>query len=185
MKKWKHIEYLLRRRSFPDFIKATGCKADPKEWSECIAMMHRINYAIKDKKIDVAFDIGCGKRPTLGILIALNVKSINKVVCVDPQLDTSLAKDIKGIELEKLYLTDFVNKIKEKSISFGNVLICCNHSHAPKKEIYQLMDLCEDWIYITCPCCVDNKLKNGLYFKDTAIWSPKNEIFTFYKKEIS
>ena len=177
MKSYKYIEFILKRKSFPDFIKAVNFKADMKEWTECIAMFFRILHIIKDKKIDIAFDIGSGKRPTLGAIISLNIKSINKVVCIDPQLDLSLGKNIKGLTLEKETLLNYVDK--NKSSKFNDVLICCNHSHVSKKEIYQLMDLCNNWTYITSPCCIDNKLTDGLYYKDRHIWSPKNEIFTF------
>jgi hypothetical protein len=183
MKSFKYIKQLLERKSFPDFIKAVGMKVDLKEWTECIGMMNKVNEITKDKKIDFVFDIGCGKRPTLGILLALNFSGLNKVVCIDPQLDTSLASNVRGIKLFNVSLNDFLNKIKKVNKSFGNAVICCNHSHVSKKELYSLMDLCNNWTYITTPCCVDNRLINGLYYKDEHIWSPKNEIYTFFSRQ--
>ena len=89
----KYIEYILSRKCFPDFLEAMGHKADPKEWSECVGMLWRIKEALKIaqwEKIDVLFDIGCGKRPTLGALVGLSIKSVKRVYSIDPQLDMTL-----------------------------------------------------------------------------------------------
>lgn len=184
MSSFKHIEYLLKRKCFPDYLNALNFKVDLKEISECVGMLHIIKNAVRYKSIPTAFDIGCGKRPTLGVLMALEIKSINNIVSIDPQIDITLAKDINGLYLHKKTLAEYCDE-KKRYITFSNALICCNHSHVKKEELYKLFNKCDDWTYITNPCCINNKLKRGLYFCDRHIRSPKNEIYVFEKSENS
>lgn len=177
--KYKYVKEVTQRKSFPDFFFALGCKFDWKEYSE-IYSMYQIVVGTLEKysfKPDIVYDIGCGKRPTLGTFLALNVKSMNNIICIDPSLNTDLAKNIKGLELKQNYLSDFVftESCKEKS-KFDNkdVLILCNHSHVSKKDVLNLTKMHEKWIYITCPCCIDNKLDGGEFIIDKFVDSPKN-----------
>ena len=176
----KYIEYLLKRKFFPDFHKAMGYKTDLKEWTECVGMLHRVMQVTKGVHIDLAFDIGCGKRPTLGAMMAYNVKSLKYIFSIDPELDTTLAKDVKKLKCMQSTLHYFLTLYKPDP-KLKTILVCCNHAHVSTDEIKELFKLADNYIYITNPCCVDNLLDKGEYYRDQHIWSKVNEIYTFKK----
>ena len=118
MSNFRHIEYLLKRKCFPNYLKALNFKVDLKEISECIGMLRVLRNVVRDKNITTAFDIGCGKRPTLGVLMALEIKSINNIVSIDPQIDITLAKDINGLYLHKKTLAEYCDEKKLYTLSF-------------------------------------------------------------------
>ena len=170
-----------------DFMDAVGGIADPKEWTEIVGMYWRAKEVMETFKPDIIYDIGCGKRPTLGAFIALNVKSVDTICCLDPQLDDSLGKGIEGLNLLPITLEDYTSRHRAAISSYdekppiGKALILCNHAHVKKEAIKVFRGLFEDWVYITSPCCVDNRFPKGEYYKDKNVWSPKNEYFTFKK----
>lgn len=181
MKTDKYVMEILNRKCTIDFINAIK-KIDIKEWTEIYAMYKRLlNVLTKYPtfKPDVVFDIGCGKRPTLGTWIALNIKSINNIICIDPQLDTTLANNINGLTLYNEELEQVLPLLSKKQ----SAIVLCNHSHVTAQTIKQLLNKYEQWIYITCPCCVNNTFPNigfdGMI--DTYVKSPKNTYYTFTK----
>ena len=165
-------------------MEAVNFHVDIKEISECLGMVNVVKEVTKGQRVFPVFDIGCGKRPTLGILLMLEVKSINHVISIDPQLDVSLAKNINGLYKHDKTLKEFCEtwSAQTNPTKLDNPLICINHGHVNKKELQLLFDKCNNYTYITNPCCVNNKLDKGLYFKDKHINSPKNEIFVFQKE---
>ena len=175
--KYKYVKEVMRRKSFPDFFSALGSKVDWKEWSEIYGMYKVVLDTLykTDFKPDIVFDIGGGKRPTFGTFLILNVKSINNVICIDPQLDDKLCKNIKGMHLYSCYLNDFVSD--EKINKQQRALAICNHAHVSKLQINKFLNNFDEWVYITCPCCVDNQLDSGSYIIDKNVDSPKN---TYY-----
>jgi|GEM_PF-4597278 len=173
MKSAKRLDELLRRKMFPDFLAAMNHHVDAKEWVECVSMFNIARKILLKKNYDVILDIGCGKRPTLGTIMALSYKK--PVICIDPQLDTSYAKNINNISLVPV-------KLLETPILGLSVLVLCNHSHVTKEEMMILLSRQREWCYVTCPCCVDNRFKQGEYVKDIRNWSPKNETYIFYGK---
>ena len=183
--KYKYVKEVMKRKSFPDFFSALGSKVDWKEWSEIYGMYKVVlDTLYKNNFIpDIVFDIGCGKRPTLGAFLALNIKSIRNidVIAIDPQLDKNLCKNIYGIHLYPYTLDEYISGVslnkKQKA------LVLCNHAHVSKKQVINFLDNYEEWIYITCPCCVDNQLDSGLYIVDKNVDSPKNTYYISWNKE--
>ena len=187
MKNFRYVDYVMRRRSFTDFWLAMGMHYNPKEWTECVGMLNRAKHHMQDWTPDIAFDIGCGKRPTLGVLFALNVASVGHVACIDPQLDApERAYGLKKITYYGLRLDTFLASEPHflSDASGKKALILCNHAHVKKAEIMDLASNFGEWVYITCPCCVDNRLGNGHYYRDESVWSPKNEFYTFKSWEV-
>lgn len=177
MRSVKYIAEIMRRRSFPEFFNALDNHVDLKEWSEVGAMFEVARKVLSVSDYDVILDVGCGKRPTLGILMALNYGNEKRtVVSIDPQLATTYASNIK-------YLSKFKGKLSElPKISSGiKVLVLANHAHVSKNEMKKFLSTLSSWTYVTCPCCIDNKLDDGKYIKDIHSWSPKNEIYIFNK----
>ena len=179
----KYIEYLLGRKCFPDFLEAMGHKADPKEWSECVGMLWRVKDALNRvqwDKVDVLLDVGCGKRPTLGVLVGLNIKSIKMVYSIDPQLDMFLPDIAENLFRFRETIQDLNTSTRTRIAQSVSAIICCNHAHVKLSELQHIFKLFKKYIYITSPCCVDNRPKKGLYYRDNHVWSPKNEYYTYF-----
>ena len=104
MSNFRHIEYLLKRKCFPNYLKALNFKVDLKEMSECIGMLRVLRNVVRDKNITTAFDIGCGKRPTLGVLMALEIKSINNTC----NINQSIINRMNHIVV-KLYTAQYIS----------------------------------------------------------------------------
>lgn len=179
MRSAKRLVDLLTRKSFLDYVFALNNHIDPKEITECMAMFNIVRKILKDEDVDIIFDIGCGKRPSLGTIMALNYKK--PVICIDPQLNTSLCKNIKDIQLYNVGLEEWDIPPDIKNLK---ALVLCNHAHTSKVMMEQFLSNFKDWTYITCPCCKNNKFDFGRYTKDYHSWSDKNEIFIFKKSEI-
>lgn len=177
MKSIKNIQQITNRRSFPDFMTAMNYKVDLKEWSEVGGVYNICRTLLKTFNPDIIFDIGCGKRPTLGVIMALNYKI--PVYCIDPQLDTELAKNINDIFLKNISLQEYNKILRRRGKSEDKALILGNHSHVSKQEITEFTRFFSEWVYITVPCCIDNKLTNRacVCYKDIHMHSPKNNVF--------
>lgn len=177
MKSHKNIKMVLERKSFKGFIEAMNYHVDIKEWSEVGGVYNIARKILKHFEPELIMDVGCGKRPTLATIMALNYKV--KVVAIDPQLDNSYAAQIQRLSLNREILLDYIKTMKKQE----SVLIVANHSHAPKSEITLLLSKVKNWVYITVPCCVDNKLSNetSIYYKDLHMHSEKNDVFIFSK----
>jgi hypothetical protein len=199
MRPFSNIKKIIDRKSFIDFLIAMNNTKDYKEMSEVGGMYKTIESILSQEvctglsednnfkmdfrfKPDFIIDIGCGKRPTLGTIMALNYKY--PVICVDPQLSGEYAKNITGMEMHKCTLKEWWIQVKDdEKYKDKKYLLLANHSHVTKKEIKLITEqLASLWIYITCPCCVDNLLSNrkAIAYKDNNIWSDKNIIYTFY-----
>jgi hypothetical protein len=185
MKSSKRLAEIITKKCFPTLIQAFNWKVDCKEMVEIQCMYSAVARDIvnllkdnPDKKITL-FDIGCGKRPTLGTYFRLMFKSLEKVICIDPQLDDSLAKNIRGIQLIPDGLLESFKHIDFEE--FDIAIICCNHSHVNEDMIRKLLLKLNKWYYATVPCCVDNMLSNyrGNVIKDTHNWSDKNICYKF------
>ena len=175
----KYICEVLRRRSFPDFLAAMNNKADPKEWSETWAMFRVLLRELKTwpekLKDTIILDAGCGKRPTLAVLVALNLPNA-RVYAVDPQLDQTCghATDkapLQGLTLYKCSLGEI--KITECL----PIIVLANHAHIPYSVLKAQTNPTLPWMIITNPCCTDNRPPSGRYVVDRHIWSPKNTIY--------
>lgn len=177
MKSHKNIERILKRKSFKGFIEAMDYHVDIKEWSEVGGVYDIARKILHHFEPEIIMDVGCGKRPTLATIMALNYKI--KVVAIDPNLDIGYSKNIERLDLHKETLLSH-----SKRTDLGKtVLVLANHSHASKHEISLLLSKTKDWVYVTIPCCMDNKLHNktSIHYKDIHMHSEKNDVFIFSK----
>lgn len=174
MKSVKYIEKILKRKSFRDFLEAMNNVVDIKEWSETGTLFDLCSRIMSFYRPRFIFDIGCGKRPTLATLMALNYK--DTVIAIDPNLSNEYAKNIYNLYLISKKLKDI--KIRKTN---HKVLVLCNHSHTTSKEMVSFLNNFQEWIYITVPCCVDNKIPNviSLSYIGKHSHSPKNEIHIY------
>jgi len=179
---YKRLSEIITKRCFLDVVKALDNKIDPKELVEVQCIYNYLSSYVmptyKDTSINVCiFDIGCGKRPTLGVYLAL-MYSYN-VVSIDPQLDINLANHVNNIKL----INKRIQFIKQSDIpyDFNHIIVIQNHGHVKYRQIRPLLNLAKTWEYITCPCCVDNRIpdKRAMHYKDSHSSSPKNEIYHY------
>ena len=81
MKSSRNLEPVINRRSFADFIEALNGHTDIKEWSEVGGVFRRVRDITSIFEPDLVIDCGCGKRPTLATMMALNYPwEVKKVV---------------------------------------------------------------------------------------------------------
>ena len=178
MKSIKNVADILERKSFPEFLEALDYHVDIKEWSEVGGVYKIVRMIMQHYNPDIVFDIGCGKRPTLGTVLALNYKQ--PVFCIDPILDASLASKIRRLYKYNDTLDEWLNDRDRRQFAFRKkALICANHSHSSKTELLALTKCFEEWVLVTVPCCVDNRLNEGvaLHMKDRHMHTPKNDIY--------
>jgi hypothetical protein len=188
MRSIRNIQQIMGRKSFPDFLAAMNNHVDLKEWSEVGGVYGLSRNILRHFKADHIFDIGCGKRPTLGTLMALNYKAF--VYCIDPQLSLDYAKNITRLFLYNEPLSHYLSKIENITIT-EPTLVLCNHSHVSKKEITKFLAKIDNWIYVTVPCCIDNRLSNKkcISYKDIHMHTPENDVHIYasddkYLKEL-
>ena len=176
MKSAKYINYVVKRKCFLDFFEAMGNYADPKEWSEVVGVLRFTSKIIGNFRPQIVIDAGCGVRPTLGVWAALNNKSFGSIFCVDPNVSFDYAKKINGL----MIVNQSLGKVGKILANAENCLLIANHAHIKKDEILSVLNGFKKWVYVTCPCCVDNTLDRvGAYYKDPHIHSPKNKIYGY------
>lgn len=177
MKSYQNIQNVLERKSFPLFLSALRNFVDTKEWSEVGGVFHVCRQILTDYNPEVVFDIGCGKRPTLALMMVLNYK--RDVYAVDPQLDTTYCEGVRNIFLYNTELKEFAKL--EESHRYSNALVLANHSHVSTKHMSGFLSRFRKWVYVTVPCCVDNKLtgKVGIHIKDVHMHTDKNDVYTY------
>jgi hypothetical protein len=182
MKPSKRLREIITKNCYLDLIEAVE-KTDPKELVEVQCFYHGAVKDIKNilknnqNKNIVLYDIGCGKRPTLGTYLRLLFPELTSVVCIDPQLDNNLAKNIRYMSLVDDGLLEFS---KDSDFSLVDIaIVCCNHAHVNTNMVKKFLDNFKKWYYGTVPCCEDNLLPNieGDFVKDTYNWSDKNILY--------
>lgn len=179
-RKTEYIQRFFSKRCSVDIVHKLG-KADLKEITEVFGMysfMASMEW-FKDTKRAAVIDLGCGKRPTLALMLAHYISSDWKFYAIDPQLDVRdyKTRNLTIIKTEVLKLEDLPPIELDRRL-----IICGNHSHAPVSVLKELsLMMCIDYFY--CPCCFDLHIPNvfGVFRKDTNIWSPKN---TYYYQRI-
>ena len=153
-------------------------------------MFNAARSVLRTLKPDIIFEVGCGKRPTLATMLALNYKT--PVVAIDPALSLDYADGIHGLKLVPSTLGDtfkdgeFMDQLLEEDMWGLNLtersttaLVVANHAHCSRREILTLTNMFNSWVYITVPCCVDNTLlAPALVKEDVHMHSPKNKIYT-------
>jgi hypothetical protein len=183
----KSVELLKRFESLhcaPDIIYRIG-KLDLKELTECYAMvLFMKRFDIWNKKDLLVLDVGCGKRPTLGIMLAHLRKWM--VVSIDPAVEhkkehffTERFGTFKG-KLESV-LWAVESSLKNEAVDAKEIIVCGNHSHHQFSEVENLTQYTAVHYFVN-PCCIDNLPKNikGECYINTKIWSEKNRLYYFY-----
>lgn len=181
MKSYKNISYVLERKSFPLFLSALNNFVDTKEWSEVGGVYNLCRKLMVNFNPDIIFDVGCGKRPTLALLMALNYKAV--VHAIDPQLDNTYCAEIERLNLHSVKLEEFAKSMDIKRET--TALILANHSHVSSRYIRAFLSKFKIWVYVTVPCCVSNRLSDevGVCFKDIHMHTDKNDVYVYSNKK--
>ncbi len=183
----KNVQQVMARRSFPEFLRAMGDHVDVKEWSEVGGVFNAVRSVLRRFRPDVIVEAGCGKRPTLATMLALNYSI--PVYVTDPGLDTSYASNVKGLGKFTLPLHGLsvgsADPIDEHGMRLidvtkqRSVLLVANHSHHSRKDAAEFVKMFDAWVYITVPCCKHNTLlEPSIVKEDIHMHSPKNKIYT-------
>lgn len=176
MKSHLNLKIVLERKSFPKFLQALNYHVDIKEWSETGGVFSLCRKILHNFAPDDVYDIGCGKRPTLALLMALNYPF--NVHAVDPQLDTSYAKAVSRLFLYNLGLRNFAAAGMPGS---NKAMVLANHAHVPAKDMSSFLSGFKEWVYVTVPCCIDNRLASMpcVHYKDPHMHSEKNGVYVY------
>ena len=177
MRSSKNIEYVMGRRSVRDFLEALNFHIDIKELSEVGGVYDLCRILLNTYKPAAILDIGGGKRPTLAAIMSLNYKA--PVYSIDPQLDMLLGENLKNFHKFNTTLMEALPKLDIQREA--PILVLANHSHVSKKEIMMLLQKHVTWVYITVPCCVDNRLSDRLClsYKDLHMHTDKNDVYIY------
>lgn len=154
---------LLRLKMFPD----------AKEITESLGMVNACKnlpetFDRKDDKINVVV-VGDGHRPRTGALFAC----LTRWNCVS--IDPCLVQEIWPIYRLKCYK----KKIEDVKLHFdGPLIIIMPHSHAKASKCIENLTTSSSLYLINMPCCVPSDILHyeHLSYKDTRVWSPKNQV---------
>lgn len=177
----KYIHEFTGKRCFPDYLKAVGMKMDCKEITECWTLMRWFLHDFRPTAAVTDFmDVGCGRRPTLGVMAALFTHGL-RVRSVDPQLDSSLAAGIAGLKLDAVRLEDL--EVDEFPPWTYTVLVG-NHAHFSAAVLRAFVYKTKmTGVYVTVPCCQDNTIQDvyGVVRRDACLesWSPKSTMYVY------
>lgn len=179
MKSHLNLKHILDRKSFPLFLKALNNKVDLKEWSEVGGVFASARKILQKYQPEYIFDIGCGKRPTLAMMMALNYGA--EVEAIDPQLDLTCGEGVDRYVGRKEKLKEFLSSCGPAYFPEKPILVLANHSHVSKREIMGLLASYNNWVYVTVPCCIDNRLSNtsAITYKDIHMHSDKNDVYVY------
>ena len=188
MKSIKNIQEVVGRKSFMDFMIAMNGFADLKEWSEVGGMLNLVRKLLTVFDPDDMIDVGCGQRPTLAALLALNYGSETRIIsAIDPQLGLEYGQNLSSYYAYKMKLGEWWREYNKYRHLFTRenhrLLIISNHGHVKPQEVDKFISesVYGRWVYVTCPCCVDNRLTNrrSIHFEDQHMNTPKNKIYIY------
>jgi hypothetical protein len=171
MKSSKYLNQFFARKSWKDIVQYMPHKLNLKEITEVMAV-----WRVARKYVDEVggiVDCGSGKWSSMGVLAAFSCKT--DIYSVDPREDLIVHKDIKNHKCINKKLCDvIINKVCP-------VMLLSCHGHQTLSETKNFLDHFPQWIYITMPCCVDNRIPNrvGEVLVDQYVWSDKNTIYTY------
>lgn len=178
-----YLDALFALRCVPDLL-AAGLFPNAKEWTECYGLFrHARTYLGAEsfgRRDVLALDIGCGRKPRLGALVACMTRW--EVHAVDPNLYRAGRHDkIHGLTMHKIRVGEFA------AIHHGSLVVSFHcHSHAPLKDAVAKVHA-QRHVLIALECCKPLKLR-GLEpvqeFEDPQILSPKRLVRIYdLKKE--
>lgn len=165
--KWKCASDILALKIFPNAKEVTesiGAYSAVKNH-----MLHKIGAEFISPKIAVVC-VGDGVTPRTGSIFAF--RSAWTCYSIDPNLKM-LNPPIKRLICLKRRIEDEILDLTD----FDQVIIVMVHSHATIKNT--LRSIKGKRLHLVCiPCCVMQDIPNVTYlgYKDTSIWSPKNEV---------
>ena len=159
----------------PDIIYKLG-KLDLKEITECYGIvLFMKRFPIWSVENALCLDVGCGKRPTLGIMLAHLRKWL--ITSIDPNLEMK-SYDTHRFMPVKSRLQDVAFSLICQD--YKNIILCANHSHHQFDEVREITKYTTVHYFVN-PCCIDNLPKNvqGQCYINTRIWSDKNKLYYF------
>lgn len=176
MKSHLNISRILIRKCFPTFLEALHHHVDIREFSEVGGLFELCRKILTVFTPDYIFDVGSGKRPTFATLMALNYTT--EVYAIDPNLDLSCSRNIKRYTGVKQKLSQFCSDFTVEPDK--SCLIACNHCHVGKTEILELINKFTCWVYVTVPCCADNRLEMvSVAYRDPHMHSEKKDVYVY------
>jgi hypothetical protein len=154
--------------------------------TECYAMvLFMKRFDIWNKENMLVLDVGCGKRPTLGIMLA-HLRQW-EIISIDPKVERRQEhSEIKRFSTYSKPLGEIANFLKHCFHKETEIVVCGNHSHHQFSEVENLTQYTAVHYFVN-PCCFDNLPKNikGECYINTKIWSEKNRLYYFYLPEKS
>lgn len=186
----KYISHFFSQKCAHDLLPFfIGCKRRAgKEVTESFGMFHACDDI--DLNDCIVISHGDGKLPRTGAVFAFMSRA--EVHSVDPELDLNwfeveLPKHFGGLRPRRMTLhKDYGHKVKIDCQGKHCILIG-THSHCHLKDAVTIPFNYSKLTVIQCPCCVNIPDKfltryfterTGFnYYKDSNIWSPKNEIY--------
>lgn len=174
----KYLDALFQLRCTPDLL-AAGMFPNAKEWTECYGLYWQARKYLGPESLarrDVlALDIGCGKKPRLGALVACMTRW--SVASVDPRLVCEY-----GVQHPRIHgLTQYPCRVEEMREPFvHDGLVVSFHCHSHASLAFTLAKVkARRHVVFALPCC--NKLDIAgvapvMEFEDAQIISPKRLI---------
>ncbi len=162
---------LLERRLFPNAKEITESMATYNAVREYVLPNAGFDYGDSDVAV---VSVGDGVVPRTAGLFAM--RSAWHCFSIDPKMRE------KDYRIKRLI--HFKLKIEEWKYDFcaySHVVILLVHSHATvKNTLRHIMSSQRDTCFhlVAMPCCVPQDIvnKSCVYYRDTGVWSPKNEI---------
>lgn len=168
-----YLDALFGLRCVPDLL-AAGMFPNAKEWTECYGLFRQartyLGVETFGRRDVLALDIGCGKKPSLGALIACMTRW--SVIAVDPRLSCADGPHpkIHGLTTYARMVTDM-----EPIVYEGLVVSFHCHSHAPLADTLRKVNAPRHVLF-ALPCCKTLDLPQHdpvIEFEDEQILSPK------------
>lgn len=168
-----YLDALFSLRCVPDLL-AWGMFPNAKEWTECYGLYRcareYLGAEAFGRRDVTALDVGCGKKPRLGALVACMTRW--NVIAIDPRLS-----GVAGAHPKVNGLTVYPKTIEQLAMEFmGELVVSFHcHSHAPLESTWRAVRA-RRHVVIALPCCKKLDLpyvKPVLEYEDAQIISPK------------
>jgi hypothetical protein len=137
-------------------------------------------FDVWNRKNIYAFDVGCGKRPTLGIMLAY--LRTWEIISLDPKVESREEhRRVNRFCVYSYKLGEVSPFLKPCFMQYEEIVVCANHSHHQFSEVENITQYAGVHYFVN-PCCIDNLPKNikGECYINTKIWSDKNRLYYFY-----
>lgn len=188
MKSSRYLDWFLSLRCAGDLLNMRVFP-NTKEITETMGIFNFVaTTGLRYDNRDVlAIVVGDGCTPRTGMFLAFNTGWT--VYSIDPGLKDEFVAKCKDVK--RLFtIKDKIENVNITNIMAGsgrdNVIVMLPHAHVAADKVMKLFTN-NEWLTgrhlfcITMECCVDLTIPNrqGIIYKDTGIWSPKN-VMTMY-----